>query len=227
MIQPEELKKNEPLKWSPGTGTDVWNLFCACREGDLQTVKQLVAKDPTLVRSRHVYRTPLYFAVRENHAGVATFLLERGADPFGLVVNDSLLEICRDRGYCELEKSLEAIFARILNASPQGEAVAGAIRERDLVKARSLLDASPELLSVGDRRSNQPIHWAVMTRQIDVIDELLRAWRGHQRGALRWRASHSADQWRLHLSRLARCAAGLANHSPRRARAPPCPRGIL
>jgi ankyrin repeat protein len=173
MIQPEELKKDEPLKWSPGTGTDVWKLFCACREGDLQSVKQLVAKDPTLVRSRHVYRTPLYFAVRENHADVATFLLERGADPFGLVANDSLLEICRDRGYCDLEKSLEAIFARLLNASAQGEAVAGVIRERDLVKVRSLLDAAPELLSVGDRRSNQPIHWAVMTRQIDVIDELL------------------------------------------------------
>jgi ankyrin repeat protein len=173
MIQPEELKANTPLKWSPGTGTDVWKLFCACREGDLQTVKQLVAKDPTLVRSRHVYRTPLYFAVRENRSDVAAFLLEHGADPFGLEVNDSLLEICRDRGYCELEKSLEAIFARILNASPQGEAVAGAIRERDLGKIRSLLDASPELLSAGDRRSNQPIHWAVMTRQIEVIDELL------------------------------------------------------
>ena len=38
---------------------------------------------------------------------------------------------------------------------------------------RSLLDASPELLHAGDERSSQPIHWAVMTRQIDVIDELL------------------------------------------------------
>ena len=68
---------------------------------------------------------------------------------------------------------LEEHFASRLNASPRGEAVAAAIRERDLPKVRSLLDASPELLHAGDERSNQPIHWAVMTRQIEVVDELL------------------------------------------------------
>jgi ankyrin repeat protein len=49
--------------------------------------------------------------------------------------------------------------------------------EHDLAKVRSLLDANPELLHAGDATSNQPIHWAVMTRQPDVIDELLA--RGH------------------------------------------------
>ena len=39
---------------------------------------------------------------------------------------------------------------------------------------RELLDADPELLSEEDRRSNQPIHWAAMTSQLDAIDELLR-----------------------------------------------------
>jgi hypothetical protein len=36
-----------------------------------------------------------------------------------------------------------------------------------------MLDADPGLLHAGDESSNQPIHWAVMTRQIDMIDELL------------------------------------------------------
>ena len=58
MIQPEELKNDEPLKWSPGNGADVWALFCACQSGDLATVKRLVAKAPSLVRSHHAYRTP-------------------------------------------------------------------------------------------------------------------------------------------------------------------------
>ena len=39
MIRPEELKNNEPLMWSAGTGTDVWEMFCACIAGDLDTVK--------------------------------------------------------------------------------------------------------------------------------------------------------------------------------------------
>jgi hypothetical protein len=29
MIQPDDLKKNEPLLWATGTGTAVWKLFCA------------------------------------------------------------------------------------------------------------------------------------------------------------------------------------------------------
>ena len=107
MIQPEALKKDERLLWSTGSGVDVWDLFCACVAGDLPAVKRLVGKDPTLVRSQHAYRTPIYFAVRENRIDVVAFLLDHGADPFGLAVNDSLLEICRDRGYGELASLLQ------------------------------------------------------------------------------------------------------------------------
>ena len=173
MYQPDELKKNEPLVWSTGSATDVWELFCAAIKGDLETVKRLVAKDPSLVRSQYAYRTPLYFAVRENQISVATFLLDHGADPIGLAVNDSLLDIARDRGYVEMTRLLESKLASLHGASSNGEAVAAAIRERDLSKVRTLLDGEPELLHTGDSRGNLPIHWAVMTRQIDIIDELL------------------------------------------------------
>jgi len=173
MIQPEALKKKEPLMWSPGMGVDVWEMFCACITGDSETVKRLADEDPAIVRSHHAYRRPLYFAVRENQLEVATFLLDRGADPLRFAVNDSLLDICRDRGYVEMEKLLETRLASARGASAKGEAVAEAIRVRDLARVRSLLDASPELLHEGDGGSNQPIHWAVMTRQLDVIDELL------------------------------------------------------
>jgi ankyrin repeat protein len=173
MIQPDELKKKKPLKWSPGTGADVWKLFCACIAGDLKAVKRLVKKNPAIVRANYAYRTPIYFAVRENQVAVARFLLERGADPLSLAVNDSLLDICRDRGYAEMERLLENHLAVARGASPRGEAVAEAIRERDLVKVKQLLDASPDLLNAGDGNSNQPIHWAAMTRQPEIIDELL------------------------------------------------------
>lgn len=173
MIQPEELKKNEPLLWSTGSGIDVWEMFCSCINGDFETVKRLVKKDPSIVRCHYNYRTPLYFAVRENQLEVVRLLLEHGADPLSLAVGDSLLDITRDRGYSEVERLLEANLATAHGASPKGEPIAAAIRERDLAKVRSLLDASPELLHAGDGRSNQPIHWAVMTRQIDMIDELL------------------------------------------------------
>ncbi|HEU4388307.1 MAG TPA: ankyrin repeat domain-containing protein, partial [Blastocatellia bacterium] len=173
MFQPEELKSDKPLLWSPGTGIEVWEMFRACIAGDLGAVRALVSINPALVLCNHAYRTPLYFAVRENQVEVAAFLLEHGSDPLALAVNDSLLDIARDRGYELMERVLETALATAYGASSKGEPVAAAVRERDLPKVRSLLDASPELLHAGDGRSNQPIHWAVMTRQIDIIDELL------------------------------------------------------
>ncbi len=173
MIQPDELKSNEPLLWSPGRGTDVWALFNACIAGDLAAVERLVARDPSLVRCQYAYRKPLYFAVRENRLDVAAFLLERDPDPMNLWVDDNPLDIARDRGYAEMEKLLETTLATTFNASPRGEPVAAAIRAHDLAAVRRLLDADPGLLHAGDKGSNQPIHWATMTRQLDVIDELL------------------------------------------------------
>ena len=169
MIQPKALKQEGPLLWSAGTGPAVWEMFRACIQGDLAAVKRLVDQDPALVNCQHQYRAPVYFAVRENRADIAAFLLERGADP----LSHDLLEIARDRGCRELEQMLEARIASLHGASSKGEAAAAAIREHDLEKLRSLLDADPVLLRTGDRRGNQPIHWAVMTRQPDAIDELL------------------------------------------------------
>ncbi len=173
MIQPDELKKDVPLLWSTGHGTDVWQLFCACIADDLPTVERLLEKDPSLARCQHSYRTPLYFAVRENRIAVAELLLLQGGDPLSLSVGDTLLEICRDRGYVEMEQLLATNYAAVQGASPAGETIAALIRSRDLAGVRALLDTSPELLHTGDERSNQPIHWAAMTRQFDVIDELV------------------------------------------------------
>ena len=84
MTQSDAPQSNEPLKWSPGRGPEVWTWFCACIAGDLETVARLVAHDSSLVRGLFNYRKPLYFAVGENRLAVAGFLLERDPDPTDL-----------------------------------------------------------------------------------------------------------------------------------------------
>jgi RNA polymerase sigma factor (sigma-70 family) len=170
MIQPEALKEKTPWPWSPGIGTEVWAMFCACITGDLDTVKQLVAKDSSLVRAHYEYRTPLSFAVRENQIAIAGFLLDHGAEPLAL---GDLLEMARDREYADMTRLLERKLAALHGASSEGEPVAAAIRARNLAEVRRILDESPQLVRAGDGRSNQPIHWAVMTRQPAIVDELL------------------------------------------------------
>ncbi len=173
MTRPEALTRNEALKWSPGSGADVWEMFTAAISGDLARIQELIARDASLVRCHFRYRKPLYFAVRENRIGVAGFLLARDPDPFGLAVNDSLLEIARDRGYREMQTLIEETMAGEYRASPEGNAIAAGIRERSAERVRALLASRPHLVHAADDRSNQPIHWAAMTRQIDLIDELL------------------------------------------------------
>jgi ankyrin repeat protein len=72
-----------------------------------------------------------------------------------------------------MERLLTRHFEELYGASERGEAVAEAIRRHDIEQVRSLLDQDPTLLTAGDKMSNQPIHWAVMTRQPAMIDEVL------------------------------------------------------
>src|SRR6516165_1012561 len=170
MIQPDALARDEPLFWSPGRGADVWEMFCAAIRGDLEGIKRLLAKDPSLVRSHYEYRTPLSFAVRENQLAVAAYLLEHGATfAFG-----NYLEMASDRGYGDMQTLLENALGISGDSASSGEVIAAAIRERDAFRVRNLLESDPTLVQAKDARTNRPIHWAVMTRQLDVIDELLR-----------------------------------------------------
>lgn len=173
MTRPEALQKDEPLIWSTGSGVDVWEMFVAAITGDTQKIKQLLDKDPSLVRGSYDYRTPLSFAVQQNQLEAAALLLERGASPVNSGTNDTLLEIARDRGYEDMQKLLQSALVHKAGETPKGGVVAKLIRDRNLKGLKELLDHSPELVNAVDEGTNRPIHWAVMSRQPDMINELL------------------------------------------------------
>jgi len=172
MLPPKSLASEEYQIWGRGRGVDIWAMICAAITGDLETIKSLVAKDPGLINCEYEYFSPLRFAVRENQREVVEYLLDQGADP-AYEIGDSLLQLTRDRGYRELQKVFEAKLKDRHRIVPEGAAVAAAIKAGDVAEARSLLEANPELIHAADERGNQPIHWAVMTRQIGLIDFLL------------------------------------------------------
>ncbi len=164
---PDELKSDQPLFWSPGRGTDVWAMLVAARAGDVPALQRLVAGDPALARCHYEYHTPLMFAVKADQIDAASWLFDQHpptlGDPF---------QAARDRGLTGMVAMLDGKLAA-LGWSPGGDELAAAIRGRDASHVRALLDASPELVHAADRQTNRPIHWATMTRQLDLIDELL------------------------------------------------------
>lgn len=186
MHLPPALQTSEYLPWSRGRGWDVWGMLEACADGDQPAVEALLAQDPTLVDCEYHYYRPLHFAVRENRVELVKYLFARGADPFcggqgfrpvyrsGGVGNlPWVLDTARERGYTELLTLLETTFRERFHIEPDGEILAALIRARDVLGVQATLAARPELLDRADGFGNQPIHWAVMTRQPSLIDDFL------------------------------------------------------
>jgi ankyrin repeat protein len=200
MFQPDELKTNEPLLWSVGTGSQVWELFCACAEGDLAAVERIIGENPSLVRAHHEYRTPLYFAVRENRLDVVRFLLDHGANPF--YNGDDLIEMARIRGLAEIETLLESHRPPSPRVLSPVQTLAQALRRGDpgganrlieeyrkpgascdiwtaafvghIDRVRELLDGAPSLVNrVGEDRSGSPLVHAAGRGHLDVVRLLL------------------------------------------------------
>src|SRR5690349_14811279 len=67
----------------------------------------------------------------------------------------------------------EGLGAARPSGSPEFAERVRRLTERDPPAVRALLDASPELAHAADATGNRPIHWATMSRQPEVIDELL------------------------------------------------------
>jgi ankyrin repeat protein len=172
MVQPPALRSEEYQLWSRGRGVDVWAMLRASIAGDLVTVKRLLDDDSGLVNCEYEYFKPIRFAVRENHRDLAAFLFEKGADP-AFNAGDSLSTIARDRGFVELAEYIEGILKERHHVVPEAKQVVEAIKARDIDRVRELIDKQPDLVHAADEYGSQPVHWAVMTRQIALIDYLL------------------------------------------------------
>jgi ankyrin repeat protein len=174
MVQPDELRRDEKLLWSPGTGTEVWRLFQACASGDLAAVTHVIDTNPSLVRAHYEYRTPLYFAVRENQIAVATLLLERGAAPFWN--GEDLIEMARIRGHREMESLMESKRP----PGPRrprhlGSPLVQAVIRGDLETVRSLLEsgADPNEPEECNAPHGRALYSAVYGRHFDIAKLLL------------------------------------------------------
>jgi len=117
MIPPVEMRRTLPMTLHDGvvsTTTRVWEMLCACRDGDLDRVSELISEQPQLSTCQFNYTPPLHFAVREGHLPVVRALVAQKAldpsykaYPFG----DSFLTMAEDRGHDEVASFLQEALA--------------------------------------------------------------------------------------------------------------------
>jgi len=103
---------DEPL-W----GRDTWPFLSSVYRGDEETVRRMLASDPSLARAEYAYLQPLHYAVRGGRIEMVRLLLDAGADPLaegwsgkfgGEIRDDTPLGRARDRELGEIVALLEA-----------------------------------------------------------------------------------------------------------------------
>jgi ankyrin repeat protein len=139
----------------------VWNILLSSRNGDLETVKQMVNECPELIYAQYNYTPPIHFAVREGHTHLVKYLLNNEAHqpkyktyPF----LDSLQTIANERGFTEIEILLEGYAKKAghekfkegengkiqYNRTPQQLEFEKAVSDEDLIKTARILELHPE-----------------------------------------------------------------------------------
>src|SRR5687768_1147969 len=116
-------------------------MFVAARDGDVEGVRRLVARIPTLATVEYNYTPPIHFAVREGHRQIVEFLADRGADlayrsyPF----QESLLTFAEDRGHEDVAELLRTRLSRRFALAPATSAIIAAAAAGDLAAVETEL----------------------------------------------------------------------------------------
>lgn len=172
MIQPNDLRSDQWQPWWRGKGTHVWQMLTAAITGNLNAIHQLLSQEPDLLHCSYHYYTPLYFAIRENHPQVVDFLLRNTPRPDPHPGRLPL--IAKERGNHTMAAFVEKLLKELYHICPEGDAIAAAIKSNNLTVLQKIFNQQPSLLNASDAFGNKAIHWAAMTRNIPLIDLLLK-----------------------------------------------------
>lgn len=172
LIRPFELQPEQPKwlnRWLP---EDVWNLLKAAWVGDVDSVCNLLKKDPTLVHANYWYTSPLRLAAREGHELVVKELLQHKSiwDEDPIDNRDNVAQIALDHGHSDL-----ALYLRNQNASldTQNQAIHLAVQQREYDKVKTILNDDSSNLDLIGSRAKTPLHLAVENEDISMIELLV------------------------------------------------------
>ncbi len=190
---------------------DVYAIFVATRAGDVEGVRRIVARHASLATYEYNYTPPIHFAVREGHASLVRFFLERGADPAYRTYpyGDSLLTMAEEREHTEVAAVVRSALAARFGDALDVTALVAAAKDGDVALVDAELARDARLARHGNETGNTALHEAAHNGRLEVVRTLLDA--GAPVDAVR------SDGWRpVHAASMPNWRAGVA---PERARA--------
>ena len=166
----------DSLDW---TGTHhnvlVWKILNAARDGDLATVKEIVARAPRAVNAQFWYVPPLHFAVREGHLAVVQFLVENGAvlTDQTLYGDETFFQTAQDRGHEDIATYLREALQQRISSDGESHSIHDATKAGNVGEVSAWLEKEPDLVNRGDTLGRRPLHYAVENHDSTMIDFLL------------------------------------------------------
>ena len=180
-IRPLELRSTRVITLPDGDSAPadtVWSMYLAAHAGDLDQVKALVARHSGLTRHEHNYTPPLHFAVREGHARLVRFLVERsGIDPSyrSYPFQDTLLTIAEDRGHSAVAAVLREHLGSRFALKDGLTAILEAAQNGDIAGVEQELARDPSLAAGSNDIGMTPLHAAANNGHLPVVRALLDA----------------------------------------------------
>lgn len=148
----------------------------ACRNGDLKTVRDLVAADPTLVDAddEHQWR-PIFHAALRRRNDVVQFLLEAGAD---LAAHDGYVmhyagEVPGNKSIVELLLKYGGLDAHVRPRDDLSRQFLAAVFIADEPRVESLLNRHQQLATTVDGSGDYPLHHAARNGDTEIVALLL------------------------------------------------------
>lgn len=156
--------------------SDTSTIHDACRRGDIDAVREMIAADPDVVDADDEYEwRPIFHAGLWRHEDVVRLLIEAGAD---LAAHDGYVlhyagEVPNNKNIVSLLIQYGALDPHVRPTDDFSRQFLGAVFLADVARVQALLNRHPHLATAVDGRGDQPVHHAARNGDTEIVRLLI------------------------------------------------------